>query len=97
MFEVSPAVMMQINNLSADKQSQFAMHFSGVKKDGSTAMICALFGVSLIYFGEIGKFVLYLLTCGGAFIWAILLLVNAKKMAIQYNDKKAMEVLMMLK
>ena len=90
-------IVAQINQLPADKKQAFDMQYMSVKKQGQTTMILALFGLSQLYLGEIGAFIVYLFTCGGVFIWAIMLLVNAKKRTIAHNDKKALEILAMVK
>lgn len=99
MYELSPLLMQQISALSQENQVQFATHFGNVKKDGGTALVCAIFGVYHFYIGEIGKGILLILSCFvcvGA-IWWFIVLLNAKKGVIAFNDKKATEILALLK
>jgi TM2 domain-containing membrane protein YozV len=55
-----------------------------------------LAGVHRFVIGQIGMGLLYLLTAGLCFIGTIVDLINHKQLAIEYNQKTAREVLMIV-
>lgn len=75
------------DRLSQDKQRAVYARYSEEKKSAEVALICAIFGVSLIYMGRIGAWIAYLITAGGLGIWWIVEVVNAKKNASRHNSE----------
>ncbi len=67
-------------------------------KEPSTVLIVSILlgtlGIDRFMLGEAGMGVLKLLTCGGAYIWWIIDMINAQDATKAYNYKKLCETLM---
>jgi TM2 domain-containing membrane protein YozV len=94
-----------IKELSAgmtDSQvQQFAAIYSSRRKDPQTIMLLTLVGflgiagVQRFITDQMGLGILYLLTAGLCFVGTIIDLINYKKLAFEYNQKIARQVMSM--
>ena len=84
---VSPSVFNEFSKLPEEKKAQVVNYFMEKKKSVGMAYLLWLFGVHYIYLGSIPKFLLYLFTFGGLFIWCIIDAFRMKKLVIAENDK----------
>lgn len=82
---VPPMFLERYMALNDNQRMRFDMQFQSEAKDPTIALICSLFGVFHFYMGQIGMALLYLFTAGGCGIWAIIVLIGAKKAAEQHN------------
>ncbi len=87
-----------------DKQAQqFANIYRSRRKDPQIILLVTLVGflgiagIQRFLTDQIGLGILYLLTCGICFIGTIIDLVNYKRIAFDYNQKQAAQILMMFK
>lgn len=86
-----------------DQAREFAMLYSGKRKDAQTVLILTLLGfvvaggIQRFYLGQIGMGILYFFTAGLCLIGTILDLVNNKKLTAEYNQKAAQEVSMFIR
>jgi TM2 domain-containing membrane protein YozV len=99
--------MMFIQSITKDmgdeKIQQFAMMYSARRKDPQLILLTPLLnivgiaGVHRFLLGQIGMGLLYLFTGGLCFIGTIVDLINYKHLTLEYNQKVAMEIIMMIK
>lgn len=85
------------NALSSLDDSKF-MYLQSVEfKDPSTVLIFSILlgtlGIDRFMLGDAGLGVLKLLTCGGAYIWWIIDMINAQDRTKEYNYNKLCETL----
>jgi TM2 domain-containing membrane protein YozV len=89
-------------SLSDEAMQNFAGIYAARRKDAQMILLLALLGfvglagVHRFVIGQIGMGLLYLLTAGLCFIGTIVDLINHKQLAIEYNQKTAREVLMIV-
>ena len=80
-------------------ESKFIYLQSVEYKDPNTVLILSILlgtlGIDRFILGDAGMGVLKLLTCGGAYIWWIIDMVNAQERTQSYNFKKLSETLML--
>ena len=95
-------VSLMMNELPQNKQMIFMMQYNNVKKNGTTAVLLALFlgglGIHKFYMGKPGLGVLYLLFCWTS-IPAIISFIEAFTISGavgKYNEQKAFEIKLML-
>lgn len=92
-----------LDGMSEDEAMTFAVAYRTRRKDPNIVLLTALLGflgfagIHRILIGQIGMGVLYLFTAGLCFIGTIVDLINAQKLAFEYNSKIAEEVAMMAK
>jgi len=55
-------------------------------KKGSTALICAIFGVHYLYLSRPGTFIMYLITGAGFGIWWFIDLFRVSSLVDKYNE-----------
>ena len=83
--------------LSKLDESKFIYLQSTEFKDPSTVLILSILlgtlGIDRFILGDAGMGVLKLLTCGGAYIWWIIDIINAQERTQEYNYKKLCETL----
>lgn len=84
---VSPSVFNEFSKLPEEKKAQVVNYFMEKKKSVGMAYLLWLFGVHYIYLGSIPKFLLYLFTFCGLFIWCIIDAFRMKKLVIAENNK----------
>lgn len=90
-------------DLSDNQLKTFMSLYGNRRKDSQTILICTLVGLVAVagiqrfITNQIGMGILYLLTGGLCLIGTIIDLVNHKKLANEYNQKTAMEVLNLTK
>ena len=106
MPELEGEEMLYVQNLldpmTDDQAMTFAAAYRGQRRDPSTVMLLtllgfiALAGVQRFYIGQIGMGLLYLFTAGLCFIGTIVDLVSHKKLAFEYNRRKAHDIAMMM-
>ncbi|MBK8847744.1 MAG: TM2 domain-containing protein [Bacteroidetes bacterium] len=90
-------------DLSDNQLRTFMSMYGSKRKDSQTILICTLVGLFAVagiqrfITNQIGMGILYLLTGGLCLIGTIIDLVNYKKLANEYNQKTAMEVLSITK
>ena len=105
--ELTGEEMLYVQSLVKDMDDEKARTFASVyrtrRKDPQvivlTALLClvVLAGVNRFIMGQIGMGLLYLFTGGLCLIGTIVDLVNHQKLAFEYNQKTANEVLAMLR
>jgi len=84
--------------MSPEEQMQFVSLYQGRRKDQQTIIIltCLGFlgvsGIQRFILGQVGMGILFLFTGGLCMIGTIIDLVNAQKLAKEYNQKQAFEV-----
>lgn len=101
--EISGEEMLYVQSLIKDMEEEKARSFASVyrtrRKDPQTILITALLGLVIIagvhrfIMGQIGMGLLYLFTGGLCLIGTIVDLVNHQKLAFEYNQKMANEVI----
>lgn len=83
--------------LNDNQKRYFFMIYSGKRRSPQDMLIFSLVGLCLIpgfqrfMSGQIGMGILYLFTLGLCFIGSIMDIVNHKKLALEYNEKIAVE------
>ena len=88
-------------DFSDEKKKQFILLYKGKRKDPQELMILTAVGflgfagIQRFMTDEVGMGILYLLTWGLCGIGTIIDLVNNKKMAFEFNQKQAYEVINM--
>lgn len=84
--------------INLDESKSYSIH-SLELKDPTNLLIFSIllgaWGVDRFMLGQPGLGILKIFTCGGLYIWWILDMINAQKMARKYNYKKLMNVLNM--
>ena len=96
-----------LENLLKDKSEDdirnFAAMYRSRRRDPQLIMLTSLAGfiwiagIHRFLLNQIGMGILYLFTGGLCFIGTIVDLVNYKSMALEYNQKVAMEVVMLMR
>lgn len=84
---VSPSVFNEFSKLPEEKKGQVVNYFMDKKKSVGMAYLLWLFSCHYIYLGSIPKFLLYVFTACGLFIWFIVDGFRMKKLVIVENDK----------
>lgn len=88
--------------LTEDEMKKFVMMYQSRRQDSQNVLIFTLLGfvgisgIQRFIVGDIALGILYLFTAGLCFIGTIVDLVNYKSITINYNRKKAMEVMNMM-
>ncbi|MBA4407175.1 hypothetical protein C0389_07875 [bacterium] len=110
-YEILPEIMGEeqyyisglIKNMDDKQAQQFANIYRSRRKDPQTILLVTLVGflgiagIQRFLTDQIGLGILYLLTGGICMIGTIIDLVNYKKIAFDYNQKQAAQILMMYK
>ena len=110
-FEILPEVMGEeqfyisgiIKNMDDKQAQQFANIYRTRRKDPQTILLVTLVGflgiagIQRFLTDQIGLGILYFFTGGLCAIGTIIDLVNYKKIAFEYNQKEANQILMMIK
>lgn len=110
-YEVLPEIMGEeqfyisglVKNMDDKQAQQFANIYRSRRKDPQIILLVTLVGflgiagIQRFLTDQIGLGILYLLTCGICLIGTIIDLVNYKKIAFDYNQKQAAQILMMFK
>ena len=110
-YEILPEIMGEeqfyisglIKNMDDKQAQQFANIYRSRRKDPQTILLVTLVGflgiagVQRFLTDQIGLGILYLLTGGICMIGTIIDLVNYKRIAFDYNQKQAAQILMMFK
>jgi TM2 domain-containing membrane protein YozV len=92
-----------IQNMEENQARQFANAYTSRRKDSTNLLIFALLGflgiagIQRFIVGNAGMGVLYLVTGGICGIGTIMDLINAKKLAFEYNQKCAQQIMVMVK
>lgn len=105
--EATGEEMMYLQNLVKDMDDEKARSFANVyrarRREPMLILVTALLGfvgisgVHRFLIGHIGMGILYLFTAGLCLIGTIVDLVNHQKLAFEYNQKVANEVLVMIR
>jgi TM2 domain-containing membrane protein YozV len=92
-----------IKDMDDEKARTFASVYRTRRKDPQTILLTALLGLIILagvhrfIMGQIGMGLLYLFTAGLCLVGTIVDLVNYQKLAFEYNQKAANEVLVMVR
>lgn len=92
-----------IKDMDESHAQQFAIAYMSRRKDPNNMLLFAVIGflgiagIQRFVINEVGMGILYLLTCGLCFIGTIIDVVNHKKLAFEYNSKRAQEVAALMK
>jgi TM2 domain-containing membrane protein YozV len=90
-------------DLSEDQQRSFLMLYQSRRKDPQTILLCTLLGfigiagVQRFMLNQVGMGILYLFTYGICLVGTIVDLVNYRRLTLEFNQKCATEVLMMVR
>ncbi len=105
--ELTGEEMLYVQSLVKDMDDEKARTFAGVyrtrRKDPQVILLTALLGLVVLagvhrfIMGQVGMGLLYLFTGGLCLIGTIVDLVNHQKLAFEYNQKTANEVLAMVR
>ncbi len=110
-YEILPEVMGEeqfylsgiIKNMDDKQAQQFANIYRARRKDPQIILLVTLVGflgiagIQRFLTNQIGLGILYFFTCGFCLIGTIIDLVNYKKIAFEYNQKEANQIMMMIK
>ncbi|MHB8929720.1 MAG: TM2 domain-containing protein [Melioribacteraceae bacterium] len=110
-YEILPEVMGEeqfylsgiIKNMDDKQAQQFANIYRSRRKDPQTILLVTLVGflgiagIQRFLTDQIGLGILYFFTGGLCLIGTIIDLVNYKKIAFEYNQKEANQIMMMIK
>ncbi|MHB8905514.1 MAG: TM2 domain-containing protein [Melioribacteraceae bacterium] len=110
-YEILPEVMGEeqfylsgiIKNMDDKQAQQFANIYRPRRKDPQTILLVTLVGflgiagIQRFLTDQIGLGILYFFTGGLCLIGTIIDLVNYKKIAFEYNQKEANQIMMMVK
>ena len=87
-------IQKKFRELNSEQQRIFINEFERRKKSvGVSYLLWFLVGWHYAYLKKWGWLILYILTVGGLFVWAIIDLFRIPKMVEQYNNDLALEVL----
>src|SRR4030042_4771506 len=92
-----------IKNYDDNQAQQFAAVYRSKRRDSQTVLLLTLLGfvavsgVQRFFLDQIGMGLLYLFTGGLCFIGTIIDLVKHKKLTLEYNQKAAQQVVLMMK
>ena len=88
----------ELKNLSAQKQDEFVEEYRRKQKSVGMAYLCWLvFGLHYGYVGKWGLQIVYWLTAGGFFVWALVDLFRIPSIINNYNKDTATDVMRNLK
>lgn len=94
MGNFSYLIQKKFRDLNSEQQRIFISEFERRKKSvGISYLLWFLLGWHYAYLKKWGWLILYILTVGGFFIWAIIDLFRIPKMVEQYNNDLALEIL----
>ncbi len=94
MGNFSYLIQKKFRELNSEQQRIFISEFERQKKSvGISYLLWFLLGWHYAYLKKWGWLILYILTAGGCFIWAIIDLFRIPKMVEQYNNDLALEIL----
>lgn len=106
MPELEGEEMLYVQNLldpmTDDQAMTFSAAYRGQRRDPTTVMLLTLIGfifiagVQRFYVGQMGMGLIYLFTAGFCFIGTIVDLVSHKKLAFEYNQRKAHDIATMM-
>jgi TM2 domain-containing membrane protein YozV len=110
-YEILPEVMGEeqfylsgvVKNMDDKQAQQFANIYRSRRKDPQTILLVTLVGflgiagIQRFLTDQIGLGILYFFTGGLCLIGTIIDLVNYKKIAFEYNQKEANQIMMMIK
>jgi TM2 domain-containing membrane protein YozV len=110
-YELMPEIMgeeqMYISTIIKEMDDQKAQTFANIyrtrRRDPQTILLVTLVGflgiagIQRFLTDQLGLGILYLLTCGICLIGTIIDLVNYKKIAFEYNQKQAAQIVIMIK
>ena len=91
------------NELSEDQLKTFVSIYNTRRKKTETILICCLLGficaagIQRFVVGQIGMGILYFFTGGLCLVGTIVDIVNHKKLTFEFNQKMAIESMMMVK
>ncbi|MBU0558925.1 MAG: TM2 domain-containing protein [Bacteroidetes bacterium] len=91
-----------LKNMDDEAAQQFANIYRVRRKDPQTILLLTLVGflgfagIQRFFTDQIGMGILYLLTCGICFIGTIVDLVNYKRIAFEYNQIHAQQIVAIL-
>lgn len=89
-------------NLSDDEMKRFALMYRGKRQQPEMVLLLCILGffgvagVHRFYVNQIAMGVIYLLTGGLCMVGTIVDIVNYKKLTLEYNEEKALEILDLL-
>lgn len=94
MGNFSYLIQKKFRDLNSEQQRIFINEFERRKKTvGISYLLWFLLGWHYAYLKKWGWLILYILTAGGFFVWAIIDLFRIPKMVEQYNNDLALEIL----
>ncbi|MDH4069879.1 MAG: TM2 domain-containing protein [Ignavibacteria bacterium] len=92
-----------VKDFSDEHLQQFSIVYRTRRRDPQTILLTTLIGflgvagVQRFIINQIGMGLLFLFTCGLCFIGTIVDLVNYRKLAFEYNQQQANQIVMMVK
>jgi TM2 domain-containing membrane protein YozV len=91
------------SDLSEDKLKLFISVYNGKRQKTETVLICCILGfvcaagIQRFITGQIGMGILYFFTGGLCLVGTIIDLVNHKKLTFEFNQKMAVETMVLIK
>ena len=86
------AAIQKQKSMTPEQKMMFQSQYQNERKNPSTSLILAFFGLHYFYLGKIGLGIVFWLTGGGFGIWWLIDLFRAKGMAEAFNLSKAEEI-----
>jgi len=96
-------VQQLMNGMTDDQAQHFVLFYSGKRKSPDDVLLFTLLGLVVVagiqrfMLGQIGMGILYLLTFGLCFIGTIVDAVNHKSLALEFNQRAALECAQVVK
>jgi TM2 domain-containing membrane protein YozV len=91
-MELSPAMIMQVQQLPDHKKQMFLTQFSSTQKQISTGYLLWLISCHYFYVGKAGLNIVYWFTFGGLGVWMIIDLFRMKSIIHEANDDTAQRI-----
>ena len=87
----------ELSKLSPEKQEEFVEEYKRKAKSVGLVYLCWFFSIQYAYLGQWGLLILYWLTCGGFFIWALIDLFRLAGAVKNHNKDVSTDVMRSLK
>jgi hypothetical protein len=85
--ELSPLVASEYTRMTSEQKALFETEFTRRKKESGKGWLFWFFGFHYLYFGDVGKQLVYWFTLGGLGVWIIMDAVNMQKNVDRYNQR----------
>jgi len=86
-------ILEKVHKLPADQRAEFWAEYNSGAKTTTVGYLLWLIGLHYLYVGKLGTEILYLITLGGFFIWAIIDFFRMPSIINEYNRKVSEQAL----